>query len=219
MPEDAADEELLYLSQFDTDHPGYIDEYEASLPEISHHDAAGNLISEEEFDRIVELELAHEANGTLHLLYPDSYPPDYAEYMYDIPNNYTLAEFIEAKKLERLSLDNFAAGQEDASTGSVATDHAEARNTLFDRAPSIDVAAYPNNDCRGERLGVATEAGVCHNTINGGGLAKVALPDNCEVYVYDATGCVENEDLVVGEGVRDGCYTSGNFNSFRVACS
>ena len=74
----ARDEELD-VRQFDNGDPGYIDEEEASLPSKSYHDIDGNQISKEEFDHLTELELAHEANGTLHLLYPQAYPANYMD--------------------------------------------------------------------------------------------------------------------------------------------
>lgn len=55
-------------------HPGVIDEEEAALPSTSYHDAYGNQISFEEYNRLCDLENEHEAAGTLHLLYPDLYP-------------------------------------------------------------------------------------------------------------------------------------------------
>lgn len=51
--------------------PGVIDEYEASLPEMSYHDAYGNQVGWEEYNRLGDLEIEHRANSTLHLLYPD----------------------------------------------------------------------------------------------------------------------------------------------------
>ncbi|KAG9515416.1 hypothetical protein KCV07_g7404, partial [Aureobasidium melanogenum] len=72
----AVDVAVLNMSDFgEQGHPGYIDHEEARLPEHSYHDAYGNQISEAEYHRLAALELEHEANGTLHLLYPDLYPP------------------------------------------------------------------------------------------------------------------------------------------------
>lgn len=45
----------------DENPPTNVNEEEARLPDISFHDAQGNLISKEEFDRLSELELAREA--------------------------------------------------------------------------------------------------------------------------------------------------------------
>ncbi|KAH0173613.1 hypothetical protein KCU67_g1188, partial [Aureobasidium melanogenum] len=71
---------VLNMSDFgEQGHPGYIDDEEAALPEHSYHDAYGNLISEAEYHRLADLELEHEANRTLHLLYPDLYPPPIEE--------------------------------------------------------------------------------------------------------------------------------------------
>lgn len=57
---------VLNVSDFgEQGHPGYIDDEEAALPEHSYHDAYGNLISEAEYHRLADLELEHEANGTL----------------------------------------------------------------------------------------------------------------------------------------------------------
>lgn len=55
-------------------HLGYIDAEEAALPKRSFHDAYGKLVDEEEYNRLCDLEVEHERNGTLHLLYPDLYP-------------------------------------------------------------------------------------------------------------------------------------------------
>lgn len=64
----------LSLSEFgEQGHPGSIDAAEASLPPQSYHDAHGNQIDWDEFNRLADLELEHEASGTLHLLYPDLY--------------------------------------------------------------------------------------------------------------------------------------------------
>ncbi|KAK4497802.1 hypothetical protein PRZ48_010456 [Zasmidium cellare] len=52
----------------------YIDEEEAALPEFSYHDAYDNHITEEEWLRLAQQEVEHEANGTLHIMYPDLYP-------------------------------------------------------------------------------------------------------------------------------------------------
>lgn len=76
---------------FDPNHPGYIDEEEAALPSVSFHGLNGELISEDEFNRMSELELAHETNGTLHLLYPDHYPHDYMEWYELLANDTTAA--------------------------------------------------------------------------------------------------------------------------------
>jgi hypothetical protein len=80
---------------FDPNHPGYIDEEEAALPPISFHGPNGELISEDEFDRMSELERAHELNGTLHLLYPDHYPHDYMDWYGLLTDNSTVAEDME----------------------------------------------------------------------------------------------------------------------------
>lgn len=62
------------MSEFgEQGHPGIIDEEEASLPPKSYHDAYGNQIEWDEYNRLAELELEHEAKGTLYLLYPDLY--------------------------------------------------------------------------------------------------------------------------------------------------
>jgi hypothetical protein len=50
-----------------------IDQEEASLPSLSFHDAYGNHIDWDEYNRLADLELEHAASGTLHLLYPDLY--------------------------------------------------------------------------------------------------------------------------------------------------
>lgn len=64
----------LSLSDFgEQGHPGFIDAEEAALPPKSYHDAYGNQIDWDEYNRLADLELEHEANGTLHLLYPDLY--------------------------------------------------------------------------------------------------------------------------------------------------
>lgn len=52
---------------------GYIDDYEASLPTKSYHDAYGNEISFEEYNRLADEENDREINGTLHEMYPDLY--------------------------------------------------------------------------------------------------------------------------------------------------
>jgi hypothetical protein len=80
---------------FDPNHPGYIDEEEAALPPISFHGPNGELISEDELDRMSELERAHELNGTLHLLYPDHYPHDYMDWYGLLTDNSTVAEDME----------------------------------------------------------------------------------------------------------------------------
>lgn len=55
------------------EHLDIIDQEEISLPSLSFHDAHGNQISWAEYNRLVDLELEHEASDTLHLLYPDLY--------------------------------------------------------------------------------------------------------------------------------------------------
>ncbi|KAF2173436.1 hypothetical protein M409DRAFT_48415 [Zasmidium cellare ATCC 36951] len=67
------------LTALGEDHPGYIDEEEAALPEISYHDAYDNLITEEEWHCLAKQEVEHEANGTLHIMYPDLYPAPVGE--------------------------------------------------------------------------------------------------------------------------------------------
>ncbi|EME41912.1 hypothetical protein DOTSEDRAFT_27020 [Dothistroma septosporum NZE10] len=65
----------LDLSNFpEQGRPGYIDEEEAALPEISYHDAYGKLISWEDVNRLAAEEVDREANDTLHVMYPDQYP-------------------------------------------------------------------------------------------------------------------------------------------------
>ena len=44
-----------------------------------------------EFNRMSKLELAHETNGTLHLLYPCHYPHDYMEWYELLANDTTAA--------------------------------------------------------------------------------------------------------------------------------
>lgn len=53
------------------EHPGVIDEEENSLPSLPFHDASGNQIDWDEYNRLADLESDHAASGTLHLLYPD----------------------------------------------------------------------------------------------------------------------------------------------------
>jgi len=79
------------LKDFNPNHPGYISEAEADLPPLSYHGLNGEQISEEQFNRMSDLEIAHEANGTLHLLYPDHYPANYLDW-YPSPTDETAAE-------------------------------------------------------------------------------------------------------------------------------
>ena len=76
-------------------HLGYIDAEEAALPPVSYHKPDGEQISKEEFDRMSALEFAHEANGTLYLLYPDFYPSNYMDYYHLPSDNPTFAEDFE----------------------------------------------------------------------------------------------------------------------------
>ena len=54
-------------------HLNIIDQEEDSLPSLSFHDAYGNLIDGDEYNRLADLELDHAASVTLHLLYPNLY--------------------------------------------------------------------------------------------------------------------------------------------------
>jgi hypothetical protein len=83
------------LDNFDPNHHGYIDEEEAALPPISFHGLNSEQISEDEFNRMTELELVHELNGTLHLLYPDHYPHNYMDWYSLLADNSTAAEDLE----------------------------------------------------------------------------------------------------------------------------
>jgi hypothetical protein len=58
---------------FTTRDTQYIDHEEASIPSLTFHDAYGNQIDWDEYNRLADLELEHAASGTLHLLYPDLY--------------------------------------------------------------------------------------------------------------------------------------------------
>lgn len=53
------------------EHPGVFDEEENSLPSLPFHDASGNQIDWDEYNRLADFESDHAASGTLHLMYPD----------------------------------------------------------------------------------------------------------------------------------------------------
>lgn len=56
------------------EHPNEVEEF------YVYHDQNGQEISEEEYERLAELEMKHEREGTLHLLYPDIYDENYREW-------------------------------------------------------------------------------------------------------------------------------------------
>jgi hypothetical protein len=93
--ERSSDGDSSTIGASEAGHLGCIDEEEAALPPVSYHKPDGEQISKEEFDKMSALEIAHEANGTLHLLYPDVYHPNYIDY-YGLPtDNPTFAEDFE----------------------------------------------------------------------------------------------------------------------------
>ena len=245
---DMAEDEMLDLSQYGTPHPGYIDEEEAALPYKSYHDGTGKQISKEEYDIMAAIEKAHEANGTLHWLYPETFPPDYMDYYYDIPkvmNEMTLEEVIQARQdgdygPPKIGSDfteedddeddddddatadaqgDAAVDHSDAAADDEHTSHAPTKASIFKRKPTIDVKAFVNKQCRGERLATATKKGKCYTTLNGASILLEDLSDNCRVYVFRGKRCSGERILDAGMGARDGCYDADNFSSFKVKCS
>lgn len=181
---------------------GFVDAEEASLPPTSFHDGSGKQISEEEYNKLAELEQFHISNGSLHLLYPEYYAPDYV-LKYDDSLDEWPQESAEDYKREDEHLD------------------AEKRNlpfpTLKKRA-HIDTTVYVDTRCRGEILARPQKAGVCHATVNGASINVERLSKNCYVDGYSNDSCAGSASLAVRKGARDGCYDIDTFTSVIVRC-
>jgi hypothetical protein len=202
----------------ETSHLGYSDEEEANLPPVSFHGLNGEQVSEEEYERMSALEIAHEANGTLHLLYPDFYPPNYTDYYWLYTDNSTFAEDHEDEAFTTDTSTTTAISPNDAHRRAAVGVDKEPRD--LQKRTSVDVVSYVNKQCRGELLARDTRKdGKCFTTINGASIYVQSLPKNCEVDVYTNGKCKGKPDLDAAKGASEGCYDADNFTSFKVRCS
>lgn len=204
-------DETFDISQFgEQGHPGFIDEEEAALPPISYHAIDGSLISSEEFRRWQEREKAHEANGTLHHLYPEHYD---ADYMLSYHNEST--EFEETSPSIQGSQDSKPqeAEEPEHQTGPVTP-----RLRTRQRLDVFEVAVFVDVQCRGAKLATMTEYNKCYTTDNGASLVVERLPKECYVHGYSGPHCKGPGNLAVGQGAGDGCYDIDSFNSARIIC-
>lgn len=132
--------DTMPLSEFgEQGHPGFIDEEEAALPEMSYHDAYGNQMEWDDYNRLADLELEHEANGTLHLLYPDLYEAPLEKRKENIDLSVFVNKGCHGQRLARIHKEG-------------CTDTPNGAGVLLHSLPNnCNVFAYTRANCVGDR--------------------------------------------------------------------